>query len=135
MRPDGSRSFSERAGEFVGHTVESACACAVVMVQGQFLLLSAAHWLIAIKTGLLAGALSSMLLAFGRAPRPWVLAVVLGGATAVADFIVHSGDLVEVLAEAMITGVGAAILAYALTHAIRRLRRKWTVRRGRASAG
>ena len=45
MRPDGSRSFSKRAGEFVGHTVESACACAVVMVQGQFLLLSAAHWL------------------------------------------------------------------------------------------
>lgn len=94
------------------------------MVQGQLLLLSAAHWLIALQTGLLAGALSSMLLAFGRAPRPWVLAVVLGGATAVADFIVHSGELVDVLVEAIVTGVGAAILAYALTHAFRWLRRR-----------
>ena len=65
-----------------------------------------------------------MLLAFGRAPRPWVLALILGGATAVADFIVHSGDLVDVLVEAVVTGVGAAILAYALTHAFRWLRRR-----------
>jgi hypothetical protein len=126
MRPNGSRSLRQRAEEFVGHTVESACACAVVMVQGQLFLLSAAHWLIALQTGLIAGALSSMLLAFGRAPRPWVLAVVLGGATAVADFIVHSGDFTEVLVEAIVTGVGAAILAYALTHAFRWLRRKLT---------
>ena len=126
MNPKESRSISERAGEFIGHTVESACACAVVMVQGQLLLLSAAHWLIALQTGLLAGALSSMLLAFGRAPRPWVLAVVLGGATAVADFIVHSGEFVDVLVEAIVTGVGAAILAYALTHAFRWLKRKLT---------
>lgn len=111
-----------RAGEFVGHTVESACSCAIVMVQGQLLLLSAAHWLIALQTGLIAGALSSMLLAFGRAPRPWVLAVVLGAATAVADFIVHSGNLVDVLVEAVITGVGAAVLAFAVTYAFRWLR-------------
>jgi hypothetical protein len=90
------------------------------------LLLSAAHWLIALQTGLLAGALSSVLLAFGRAPRPWVLSVVLGLATAVADFIVHSGDLVDVLIEAVITGVGAAVLAFLVTYAFRWLRRSLT---------
>jgi hypothetical protein len=126
MNPEGSRSLTARAGQFVGNTVESACACAVVMVQGQLLLLSAAHWLIALQTGLLAGALSSVLLAFGRAPRPWVLSVVLGLATAVADFIVHSGDLLDVLMEAVITGIGAAVLAYALTYAFRWLRRSLT---------
>lgn len=126
MNPEGSRSLKARAGQFVGNTLESGCACAVVMVQGQLLLLSAAHWLIALQTGLLAGALSSALLAFGRAPRPWVLSVVLGAATAVADFIVHSGDLVDVLIEAIVTGVGAAVLAYAFTYAFRWLRRKLT---------
>ena len=124
MPAEVSRSIKHRVAQFLGHTTESACACAIVMVQGQLFLLSAAHWLVALQTGLLAGAISSMLLAFGRAPRPWVLSVMLGAATAVADFIVHSGDLGDVLLEAVVTGVGAAVLAYALTHAFRWLRRK-----------
>jgi len=124
MPPEQPRSIQARLAQFLGHTTESACACAIVMVQGQLFLLSAAHWLIALKTGLLAGAVASMLLAFGRAPRPWMLSVVLGAATALADFIVHSGDLVDVIVEAIVTGIGAGVLAYALTHAFRWLRRK-----------
>jgi hypothetical protein len=124
MPSNESRSIKSRLAQFLGQTTESACACAIVMVQGQLFLLSAAHWLVALQTGLIAGALSNLLLAFGRSPRPWVLSLVLGAATAVADFIVHSGDLVDVLVEAIVTGVGAGVLAYALTYAFRWLRRK-----------
>jgi hypothetical protein len=124
MQADGSRSLKARAAEFATQTLESTCACAVVMVQGQLLLLTATHWLIAAQTGLIAGAISTTLLTIGRAPRPWVLSVVLGVATFIADFMIHSGELVDVLTEALVTGVGAAVLAYAITHALRWLRRR-----------
>jgi hypothetical protein len=124
MDRKGTRSLRARAAEFATQTLESTCACAVVMVQGQLLLLTAAHWLIAVQTGLIAGAISTTLLAVGRAPRPWVLSVVLGVATFIADFMIHSGEFVDLLVEALVTGVGAAVLAYAITHALRSLRRR-----------
>jgi hypothetical protein len=134
MQPDRPKSLKTRAAEFVGHTAESSAACAVVMVQGQILVLSAAHWLIALQTGLLAGVVSTVLVAIGRATRPWVLSVVLGGATALADFIVHSGDFIDVFTEAIVTGVGAAAICYVVTLLLRSLRRRWQASLARRSA-
>ena len=125
MKAGYFRNLRARAVEFAEHTTEASCACAVMMVQGQLLLLSAAHWMVAIQTGVLAGALGTVLIALGRATRPWIVSAIVGVATTIADFIVHSGSFVAVLVEAILTGIGAAALAFAVTAVVRRLWRRF----------
>ena len=117
-------ALKARIGEFAEHTTESACACAVMMVQGQLLMLSAAHWIVALETGFISGFIATVLIMLGRATRPWVISVIVGIVTTTVDFLIHSGDFVPVLVEALLTGLGAALLALLLTTIIRFFYRK-----------
>lgn len=111
-----SRPAKTYAGEFAGQSAEAACACAIMMVQGQLLLLTAAHWVIALQTGLISGAFATLLIIVGRVTRPWVISTVLGGVTTIVDYFVHSGgDFIRVLVEALLTGVGAGLLSLLVT--------------------
>ena len=83
------------------------------------MLLTLGHWAVALETGVSAGALSTLLIVLGRATKPWVISTVIGIATTIADFFVHSGDLGKVLREAVLTGLGAAILSTLLLTVIR----------------
>ena len=48
--------MKEHARTFGENAAEAATACMIAMVQGNLLVLSLSHWLIATQTGLLAGA-------------------------------------------------------------------------------
>lgn len=120
------RSAATYAGEFAEQSSEAACACAIMMVQGQLLALSAAHWVIALQTGLVSGALATALIIIARVTRPWVIAVVLGVVTAVVDYFVHSGGpFIPGFIEALLTGLGAGSLSLLVTLALRQLIRRW----------
>jgi hypothetical protein len=114
---------------FVENIAESTTACLVTMVQGNLLALSVTHWLIASRTGLIAGAVASAVLVAVRTQRPWAVASVLGVLTAVVDYVVHPGAFGPAVAEAIVTGIGAAALSVMVGAALRRLRRQASRRR------
>lgn len=111
--------MKSRTALYAENISESACSCLLMMVQGNLLLLTLGHWLIAIETGLIAGTIASTLLIRRRAARPWVISVVLGGVTALVDFFVHSGKFVTVFTEAALTGIGAAILSLLVEYVVK----------------
>jgi uncharacterized membrane protein (UPF0136 family) len=57
-----------------------------------------------------------------RSQRLWVVSAVLGVATAVVDYLVHPGQFGPIAMEAVVTGVGAALLSYVVGTAVRRVR-------------
>lgn len=95
-----------------------------MMVQGQLFLLSAAHWLIAIQTGIVAGVIATMLVLIGRATKPWIISMVLGVVTACVDFFIHSAEFGPVFVEPLLTGLGAGILSFLVTSFVRFVYRK-----------
>ena len=109
--------MTRRWTPFVENIAESTTACLVTMVQGDILALTAAHWIIASRTGIIAGAIAAAaLLALGTRRR-WVVAGLLGTVTAVVDYWVHPGAFGPAFAEAAVTGAGAAALSL-LVHAV-----------------
>jgi hypothetical protein len=116
--------LQSRIGEFAEHSTEATCACAIMMVQGQLMLLSAAHWVIAIQTGLIAGVISTLLIIIGRATKPWIISAVLGLVTACVDFFVHASEFGPVFIEPLLTGIGAGLLSLIVTTIIRYLYRQ-----------
>jgi len=113
-----------RVGEFAEHSTEATCACAIMMVQGQLMLLSAAHWVIAIQTGVIAGVIATLLVIIGRATKPWIISTVLGVVTACVDYFIHSAEFGPVFIEPLLTGLGAGILSLIVTTTIRHFYRK-----------
>lgn len=97
---------------FVENIGEATTACLVTMVQGNFLALGITHWVIASQTGLLAGVAASLALLLTQTRSRWVIAMVLGVATAIVDYFIHSGMPGSILLEAIITGLGAAVLSF-----------------------
>lgn len=114
--------MTRRWTPFVENIAESTTACIVTMVQGNLLALTATHWLIASRTGIIAGAVASAALLAIRTQRPWVVASVLGVLTAGVDYFVHPGAFGPAIAEAIVTGAGAAALSLMVGAAIRRAR-------------
>ena len=104
--------MKRRVWPFVENIAESTTACLVTMVQGNLLALSVGHWLIASRTGVLAGVAASVVIFLAGTERRWVVSLVLGVATAVADYFVHPGRFGPAVAEAVVTGIGAALLSY-----------------------
>ena len=90
-----------------------------MMVQGNVLVLTLGHWLIASQTGLIAGGLTAAALLFAKPEKRWVIAIVLGSVTAVVDYLVHPGMLQSAILEAIVTGVGAGLLSLAVGFALR----------------
>jgi hypothetical protein len=76
------------------------------------LLIGLSHWLIASQTGIIAGSLTAIALLITKTTKRWLVALVLGFATACIDFIVHPGMLGSVLTEAVVTGIGAGVISY-----------------------
>ena len=98
---------------------ESSTACLVMMVQGNILIITLGHLAISFETGIIAGAVASIVVLAARARTRWIISVVLGAVTAVVDFFVHSGQFGAVFAEALATGLGAGLLSYLAGMAIR----------------
>ena len=91
---------------------ESAAACLVTMVQGNLFAIGLSHWLIASQTGLVAGLVTTGAIIATQTDKRWVVSAILGITTAVVDFFMHPGSFGPVFMEALVTGIGAAVLSY-----------------------
>ena len=107
---------------FIEYVAEAATACLVTMVQGNMLVVTAAHLLIATQTGLIAGAIAAFGLYFARASTRLVISITLGVITTVVDYMVHPGMFGSAVTEALVTGVGAAVLSYLIGTSIQYFR-------------
>jgi len=84
------------------------------------------HWLVASKTGVIAGGIASIVLILSRTNRRWVVSALLGIVTALVDYMVHPGHFGPVAMEAAVTGLGAALLSYLVAVVVRRFRTRAT---------
>lgn len=109
---------------FLENITESTTACLVTMVQGNLLALTLSHWLIASRTGIIAGVIASVAIVIARIRRRWIVSAVLGGATAFVDYLVHPGQFGPAALEALVTGLGAALLSHFVGATLRGLRRR-----------
>lgn len=91
---------------------ESAAACLVTMAQGNLFAIGLSHWLIASQTGLVAGLVTTGAIIATQTDKRWVISALLGITTAVVDFFMHPGSFGPVFMEALVTGIGAAVLSY-----------------------
>jgi len=108
---------------FGEYFTESTTACLFTMVQGNVLALGVSHLLIASQTGLLAGLLATAAVIISKTTRRWVLSAIIGFTTAVVDYFVHPGMFGPVFAEAIVTGIAAAVLSYLFGTLMKRVRR------------
>ncbi len=115
-------ALKERLTPYVEYFAESTTACLVTMVQGNVLALGLGHLLIASQTGIAAGAIAYVALLFAKTDKRWLVATILGIATGIVDFFVHPGMFGTVATEAVVTGIGAAILSYLVGTAVQRFR-------------
>lgn len=109
---------------FSEYIAESTTACLVTMAQGNILAFTVGHLLIASQTGVIAGVLASVTLLISRTSSRWIVSVVLGAATALADFYVHPGMFGTVATEAIVTGVAAGVISYLVGTSIHFVRMK-----------
>lgn len=116
--------MKNRAAPYLENIAESTAACLVTMVQGNILALGLSHWLIASQTGIVAGTLAATAVMISKTSKRWLISAVLGVATAVVDFFVHPGMFGPLFAEAIVTGIGAAVLSYTVGVVSARLRAK-----------
>ena len=107
--------MKKKVAPFIENIAESGAACLVTMVQGNLLALGLSHWIIASQTGLVAGTAAATAITLAKTDNRWVLAGILGLSTAIVDYFVHPGMIGEAAAtEAIVTGLGAAVLSYTL---------------------
>ena len=109
-----------RLAPFVENIGESTTACLVAMVQGNLLALSMSHWLIASRTGLVAGLIASVAIILARTQRRWLVSLLLGLVTGAVDYLVHPGGFGAAWMEAALTGLGAAVLSFLVGMLLRR---------------
>lgn len=107
---------------------ESTTACLVTMVQGNLLALTLGHLLIASQTGVVAGAIASIAILAARINARWIISVLLGAITGVVDFFVHPGQFGPIAMEALVTGLGAALLSYVVGLVARSIRAKYVAK-------
>ena len=104
------------------NVAESTTACLVAMVQGNLPTISLTHWIIASRTGFIAGTIATAAIFFARTRQRWLVSSVLGTVTIVVDFWVHPGHFGPVAVEAIVTGVGATVLSLLMGTVIDRAR-------------
>jgi len=103
-----------------GHkAVEAGAVCLVLMVQGHLADVTAAHLVIAAKTGLLAVS-PPLWLTFTRYARllagKWSAATILGICAFIADAAIHGSHYPGEYTEAALTGLGAFAFSLAVAH-------------------
>ena len=99
---------------FVENIGEATAACLITMVQGNVLALGLSHWLIASQTGVAAGSITAAAILLSKTDKRWMISLLLGAVTAMVDYFVHPGMFGTLVTEAIVTGLGAAILSYAI---------------------
>ena len=116
--------MNKKIAPLIEYVTESTTACLVTMVQGNLLALTMGHLLIASQTGVIAGAIATAGIVVARTSKRWIISIVLGTVTGIVDFFVHPGMFGTVATEAVVTGLGAAIMSYLAGLAIRYIRAK-----------
>ena len=104
--------MNKKVEPLVEYISESTMACLVVMVQGNLLVLTLGHLAIALQTGVIAGVIATIGIVAAKINKRWKIAAILGLITGVVDFYVHPGMFGAAATEAIVTGVGAAVLSY-----------------------
>ena len=116
--------MNKKVAPFVENIAEATAACLVTMVQGNLLALGMSHWIIASQTGVAAGSITAAAILMSRTDKRWLISLLLGLVTAIADYLIHPGMFGTKVTEAIVTGIGAAILSYFVGTIIRTIRRK-----------
>ena len=116
--------MKKKVAPFLEYFAESTTACLVTMVQGNVLAIGASHLLIASQTGAVAGAIAYVSILLARTGRRWAISLILGVATGIVDFFVHPGMFGTVVTEAIVTGIGAAVISYLIGAAVQNFRKK-----------
>ena len=116
--------MNKKIAPSIEYIAESTTACLVTMAQGNLLVLGLTHLVIASQTGIAAGAIAYLAILFAKTRKRWIVSAVLGFATGIVDFFVHPGMFGTVATEAIVTGLGAAILSYLIGTAVRYIRSK-----------
>jgi len=103
-----------------GHkAVEAGAVCLLLMVQGNLMMVTASHFEIAAKTGLLAVS-PALGVTFTRYARHfanrWISSVFLGICTFLADAAIHESHYPGKFTEAALTGLGAFAFSIAISY-------------------
>lgn len=103
--------MKKRLAPLVENVTESGTACLLTMVQGNIVALTVSHWLIASRTGVVAGVVATGALFAIASRNRWVIAGTLAVVTAVVDYFSHPAQFGVFATEAVITGLGAGALS------------------------
>jgi hypothetical protein len=106
---------TEQAGSrrSVGEGVsESTIACLLAMVQGNLLVLTIGHLLVAMQTGFIAGIIAFGVTVKARINNHWAIALLLGISTTIIDYLIHPSSFGGAATEAIVTGLIAGLLSF-----------------------
>lgn len=103
---------------------EATVACLLTMVQGNVFLVSLSHFAYASQTGIVAGAIATIVLVTSHRLNRWAIAGVLAVFTAIVDYFSHPAQFGPVAVEAVITGLAAGILSLLIGWVIERYRNR-----------
>jgi hypothetical protein len=94
---------------------ESTTACALVMTQGSLSVLSLGHWIVALKTGILASFATALVVWAGKGEwvdNKYAMAGLIGLLTAVVDGNIHPASFSQ---ENVVTGIAAGLLCIVMS--------------------
>lgn len=94
---------------------ESWTACMLTMVQGDLTVLSINHAITASKVGIIAGIAVVLASYLKKLNNEYGLIWLTGVMTTLADFMIHPSMIGPAWGESVVTGIGAAGLAWILT--------------------
>lgn len=105
--------IKEAAQQYIAKFTKAWTACAVMMVEGDLTVFTVSHAITAAKTGAMSGLAALALWLFFKSDSKWFHAWSLAVATMVSDILVHPTHFGEhPMTEAVVTGLGAGLLAY-----------------------
>jgi hypothetical protein len=107
--------MNHKVSYLIENVSEATVACLVTMVQGNVLAVGVSHLIIASQTGITAGTAATIAILISKMHKRGLIATILGAITTVVDYLVHPGNFGLVFTEAIVTGVGAALLSYAVS--------------------
>ena len=94
---------------------EAWTACMLCMVQGDLTVISINHAITASKTGIIAGISVVLVSYYNKLNTRYGLVWMTALLTACADFVVHPTHFGPEWMEAIVTGIGAGLLAWVLS--------------------
>lgn len=103
--------MKRRLALLIENVGESTTACLLAMVQGNVVALTASHWLIASRTGIVAGLVATAVLFAIQRLNKWIIAGTLAIVTAIVDYLSHPAQFGPFATEAIVTGLGAGVLS------------------------